>query len=85
MKPRYRPGKPATAGSAVRKALIGAKSAMVRPKKKAKKGNKKEGRGGAKKTLDFIEAPTKRMKGAEYDAFSHEGVRRLPKKGGTFS
>ncbi|MBX7067684.1 MAG: hypothetical protein K1X28_10690 [Parachlamydiales bacterium] len=83
MKPGYRPGRPGTAGKQSRAALAGAKTLTPKKKSTAKKIAKKEGRGGKRKEIDFAEAPSKRMKGAEYEAFSQEGTRRLPKRGGT--
>ena len=85
MKPRYRPGKPATVGRSLRSAFAKAKPAVIALKKVAKKTSKKEGRGGKKKNIDFVEAPKRKMLGAEYEVFSHEGVRRLPKRRGTIS
>lgn len=82
MKPGYRPGRPGTAGKSTRVAI--SKSKLLSPKKKttSKKIAKKEGRGGKRKEIDFIEPPSER-KADEYEAFSHEGIRRLPKRRGT--
>lgn len=69
MKPRYRPGKTATSGKEARKALEGAKPTIFKPKYPKEK------------EIDFVDDyPKSKMKGAESEAFSHEGIRRLPKR-----
>lgn len=88
MKPKFRPGKVATRGKDARAALSKAKSVLLKREAGVKKTSKKEGRGGERAHWDIdyeegISYAQKEMKGAEYENFSHEGIRRLPKKGGT--
>lgn len=69
MKPRYRPGKVATSGKDARKASMEAKPAAFKRKYEQEK------------ELDFVdEYPKPKMKGAESETFSHEGIRKLPKR-----
>ncbi len=88
MKPRRRPGKVVTGGKAVRAVLANAKPALLKKSMESKQTSRKEGRGGKRAHWDIdyeegIHYGASHMPCAEYENFSHEGTRRIPKKGGT--
>ena len=87
MKPPRRPGKVTTAGRATREAIAKAKPVLLKKSPSSSQTNKKEGRGGkrAKWDIDYEEGvkyAQSKMPGQEYENFSHEGVRRIPKRRG---
>lgn len=75
MKPRYRPGKPATNNKKSREAVAGAKPLTSQQMKHL---------GGERASWDIdyeegIKYDKRIMKNAEYEGFSHDGIRKLPK------
>ncbi len=93
MKPRYRPGKPASSGRAARDAIAKAKPlsanqiSHLREEKPAGSMNPKAGRKGKRADWDIdyeegVEFDTTPMPCREPESFTVDGVRRWPKRGG---
>ena len=90
MKPRGRPGKAATGGKFNRSAWEHAKplsaNQIERLKKEREQRVSRAGRGGKRASWDIdyeegMKYAARKMPNRENDAFSWEGVRRLPKRG----
>lgn len=92
MKPRYRPGKAATAGRASREAIAKSKPLSaeqiehLRKEQSAGSMGSKVGRGGKRADWDIdyeagVEFDKKAMPYREPESFTVDGVRRWPKKG----
>jgi hypothetical protein len=93
MKPKYRPGKPATNGRAARdgiaksKLLSANQMSHLREEKPAGSMSPKAGRKGKRADWDIdyaegVEFDAKPMPNREPESFTVDGVRRFPKRNG---
>ena len=88
MKPKKKAGAPGSAGKSAREAVSKSKSidlSLLPHTTDSKRVNKKEGRGRERSywETDFEEGNEiahEKMKGAEYENLSQDGIRKQPKK-----